>query len=1021
MPTPGSRTSATALTLLLVATSLSLVLPVHHDAATATTTADTRPNVILILTDDQTLDAVESAMPYVSKRADWITFDRAFFNVALCCPSRTTLLTGQYSHHHGVESNVSPGPANFDDSSTLATWLQDAGYRTGLIGKYLNSYPWDKGTGYIPPGWSDWRAFHKTPTYNDPTYYDYALNVNGTLVNHGSAPEDYSTDVLTSHALDFLEASPGQPFFLWWAPAAAHAPRTPAPRHDGAFSGVTMPRSPSFNEADVSDKPAWVQALSPADPVKMDSQRQRQYETMLSVDEGIQAIFDQLTAQGILDETMVIFMTDNGFSFGEHRWQNKKCPYEECIRTPLLVRYPGQGARTVQHLISNIDVAPTIADVAGISPELVPDGVSFRPILEGVDGGLSTFGRTGVLIHWAGDAYIPAYWGVRSGTHTYVEYDTGERELYDLTTDPHQLQNVAGDGTHATTQSELADLLSNLRASARDPHGPVALPARGALFGAHAEVDPAWPGSGDTRREAVETLESLAQRKMALERVFYRWDEVFPTSDDEWSRDQGRTLLLSWSAGRTDDTFTQWADIAAGLHDAEIDDRAQRLKAFGGPIVVVFHHEPQNGGPNGGAGTNEEFIAAYRHVHGRFGINDVTNVSFGYVEFGWSFRDGTVKDTYPGDDVVDVIGVDGYNWYGCNGYTNSPWRSFSEVFLPFYWFGYERNKPMIVFEWGSGEDADVVGRKGAWIAEGQDVTARWPRIKGISWFNSGRNPGCPRWIDTSPSSLAAFQAMGADPYYKPFPMPTFTSGPPSLTADGSATFEFTSDPTDVTFTCSLDGGSAAACTSPVTANNLGLGPHSLTIQPTSSEGLTGSSATWRWEVASVARTVSISDSAVSPRSATINVGRGVRWKNDGTVAHTVTDATGLGLFDSGQVPPGHAWTHAFSAAGTYAYQDVLSTIAGRVNVSPTVTPSSGTISTDFELTWAWDVAAQDRSYEVQVRRPGTAWQTWMATTSPSGRFTPDVGTGTYSFRSRLRDSMTGARSGWSPAVSISVG
>jgi N-acetylglucosamine-6-sulfatase len=422
----------------------------------AVSKALTRPNILLILTDDQTTEAMR-AMPYLGggPYGSWISFPNAFINTPTCCPSRATLLSGQYSSHHRVSDN-SRGAA-LDDRSTVATWLDAAGYRTGLIGKYLNGYPYaSQPANYVPPGWDTWAAFSSAEKY-----YRYTLNVNGTLVSYRAAAQDYSTDVLTDRALSFIRDPSPQPFFLYLAYKAPHAPYTPAPRHATAFSNTVVPPPPNFNEADVSDKPAWVRskALLNQDRINaFDNDRRNAWRTLLAVDESIKQLLDALSANGKLSNTVVVFMTDNGRLFGEHRLRDKTMVYEEAVRTPFLIRYPGAANRTDQHLVANVDLAATFADLADAAPTRPQDGASLVPLLEGQQPAW----RTGVLLQWVGSSLVPAYNAIREPGWKYVELATGERELYDLNADPYELQNVAGRSAYATQQQRLAEQLRRL-------------------------------------------------------------------------------------------------------------------------------------------------------------------------------------------------------------------------------------------------------------------------------------------------------------------------------------------------------------------------------------------------------------------------------------------------------------------------------------------------------------------------------------------------------------------------------
>jgi N-acetylglucosamine-6-sulfatase len=423
-----------------------------------------KPNIVFLLTDDQTYESLR-AMPYVDGRRDWIRFNNAFINNPLCCPSRATILTGQYSHHTGVDTGGNNAGSRLDDSSTIATWLQAAGYRTGLFGKYLNQYPWRKPALYIPPGWTRWFAQYKAPEGPNHYYYDYAINDQGQVDSYGHRPRDYFTDVISREARTFMRKPSERPFFAYVAYTSPHSNRTPAPRY--ADDDVPeAPVKPSFNEADMSDKPEWMQAL----PFQPDGYGryppQKAYRANLAVDESVKKIFKTLRRSSQLRDTVVIFMTDNGFMYGEHRLKAKSCPYEECIHTPFLVRYPGRAGGREHGLVSNIDIAPTVAALAGIEPGGPVDGENIVPLIRGSQDEV----RTDVLIH---SDFVrdqpPGFWGVRTHGYTYIETEgTDETELYDLRNDPFELQSVAGDRAYAGLQSYLAGRLAYLKAT--PPH-----------------------------------------------------------------------------------------------------------------------------------------------------------------------------------------------------------------------------------------------------------------------------------------------------------------------------------------------------------------------------------------------------------------------------------------------------------------------------------------------------------------------------------------------------------------------
>jgi plastocyanin len=298
------------------------------------------------------------------------------------------------------------------------------------------------------------------------------------------------------------------------------------------------------------------------------------------------------------------------------------------------------------------------------------------------------------------------------------------------------------------------------------PHG-VELPEKGALFGTFVRPD---DHTGLTRREAMTNLEALIGRQFATERVYDLWDDPFPTDDDLWSRDLGRTLYVSWNASPRDGTGCKgWANIASGQYDAEIDAKAEAIKSFGAPLIFSFHHEPTTKPEFGGdCGTGADYIAAWRHIHDRFVADGVTNATYAWTMTAQSYDRNRGDEFYPGNDVVDLIAADGYNWYSCE-FHNGPWREMQDIFQSFHDYGASKGKPMFIAEYGSGEDDAVVGRKAQWFANGSALLKTWPDIKGVSYFNVGTGGACDRYVDSSPSSLSAFSAMGHDTYWNPPP------------------------------------------------------------------------------------------------------------------------------------------------------------------------------------------------------------------------------------------------------------
>lgn len=465
----GRRFAALFTTLVLAA--LSLTAPVLPGTAEFSSAAalTAQPNIVLVLTDDQTMESV-ARMPYVSSRADWVRFPNAYVQNPMCCPSRATILTGRYDTHTGVTQNGATGA--FDATNTVATWLSDVGYRTALVGKYLNNYPRIAPDGLKPPGWTTFQAVADGP--GAYAQYNWDLVSDGVQQHFGSEPADYQVDVLTSRANQFIarSADAGAPFFLYFAPTATHGPWRASPRREGTHATAPVAHNTAlFNEPDVSDKPAYIRAHAPQDPGLMDYRRRRAWDAALSVDDAVAALDRQLTASGVADNTVVIFMTDNGYALGEHRWYGKACEYRVCTQTPLLVRYPGLSARSRGQLVSNVDIASTVADIAGVTPALAQDGRSFLPLML---SDATPVWRNQILHHWPGHRakpttapdYVPSYWAIRTRTHLYVELGTGERELYDLRTDPNELRNLAGRAAVAADQAALADRLATMRAAA---------------------------------------------------------------------------------------------------------------------------------------------------------------------------------------------------------------------------------------------------------------------------------------------------------------------------------------------------------------------------------------------------------------------------------------------------------------------------------------------------------------------------------------------------------------------------
>jgi N-acetylglucosamine-6-sulfatase len=465
------------------------------------------PNVVLILTDDLALEDVNAEalenMPNLrALMLNGTTFENAFVTNSLCCPSRATILRGQYTHNHQILSNDPPrgGYEKFRylgyEDSTMATWVKEQGYRTAFFGKYLNGYV---GTS-VPPGWDEWYGISGNFLSND-------LNENGQIVSYDS-DRDHLDDVLSEKASDYVERTAGadppfftadRPFLMWIGTKAPHQPATPAPRHEDDLADVRLPRGPSFDEKDVSDKPRWVSSnptLSAEHKRYMQGLYRKRLQSMLAVDDMIGDLVDSLRKSGELDDTNIFFTSDNGFHLGQHRLgAGKWTAYEEDIRVPLVVRGPGvPEGKTLPHMVLNNDLAPTFADLAGAKTPSFVDGRSLKPLLDAEPTPLEDWRRAFVVEgvaersgvpqppfitesavrplitgdplpkDWrrnsAATAELSEGWGrpwmkaLRTENYLYSEYKTGEHELYDLKRDPYQLNNF-----YKTASPELVERL----------------------------------------------------------------------------------------------------------------------------------------------------------------------------------------------------------------------------------------------------------------------------------------------------------------------------------------------------------------------------------------------------------------------------------------------------------------------------------------------------------------------------------------------------------------------------------
>jgi N-acetylglucosamine-6-sulfatase len=454
--------------IALAALCVGLASRAEHDALAQ---GGPERNVIVVLTDDQRAGDMV-AMRETRRRLGrhGVTFTRSWATFPLCCPSRATNLTGQYAHNHGVRANFPPegGARVFDDSATTATALDAAGYRTALVGKYLNGY-WGmalEDPPYIPPGWDRWLGMA-----DSGFMWGWSQVVKGKLREWGEhrEPRQYQTDVLSRQANAFLRNSleGEEPFFLTVTPLAPHPERRrhpvpevnprPAPRHRNAFDHLPFPRTKSFNERDVSDKPAWLRETPRLSATLRKRVRARYHDRLASlaaVDELVAGLVDTLRGERALRDTLVIFTSDNGFLLGEHRLRGKDVAYREAAAVPLLARGAGlPKGRRVGAPVGSIDVAATILDATGVEPPVEQDGIS----LLDVAARPGDYADRDLLVE------TKASVGVRTPDFLYVEHDAGGVELYDTDADPLELDSVHDAPAYADTRAQLAQRLDQLR------------------------------------------------------------------------------------------------------------------------------------------------------------------------------------------------------------------------------------------------------------------------------------------------------------------------------------------------------------------------------------------------------------------------------------------------------------------------------------------------------------------------------------------------------------------------------
>ena len=427
-----------------------------------------RPNILIIVTDDQPLGMLE-AMPATRElfAQEGVTFGRAFATTPSCCPSRASMFTGRYAHNHGIRRNNAARLPYFDHSVTMQRYLRSAGYSTAIVGKYLNKWPLNED----PPHFDDW-VINNGSVEGDGYYYGSEWNNQGERVT----VDGYSTDFVEEWSLRILRrvASRDRPWFLYVAPLAPHSflgePPMPAPEYERAplepWEG-----NPAVREADVSDKPRF----NRRDAVSLreaSAFRALQMRSLMSVDDLIDRLFSTLRELGEDEETLAVFISDNGHMLGEHNLLTKLYPYLPSTQVPMMMRGPGriEGGGVDDRLVANIDLAPTFLEAAGLEDE--GDSIDGSSLL-GDD-----WDRERLLLEgWGfGPMRLPTWASVVGTDYQYIEYYKGKRgrrvaarEYYDLASDPWELSNLLADDDPSNDPDvdALSDALAEDRACAR--------------------------------------------------------------------------------------------------------------------------------------------------------------------------------------------------------------------------------------------------------------------------------------------------------------------------------------------------------------------------------------------------------------------------------------------------------------------------------------------------------------------------------------------------------------------------
>jgi arylsulfatase A-like enzyme len=820
-------------------------LPAIPNGPIATGVTQSSPNFVVVVTDDQRWDTIgrclngfdgadlaagaNACMPALQQRlvANGTTFLGGYVPTSLCCPSRASILSGQFARHTGVLNNSGPTsiPA-FRDASTLATWLDADGYRTGLFGKYMNGYgePGPIPPNYVPPGWDAWYGVSRDAS----RYTNYSLvqkDPGGTpttvsYLGGNTAPTPcasgvvYMTDHLCRRALDFLAADATSPFFLYFSPLSPHEPYTAPSRYTGIYAGVTPPTYPNFNAAPSPNPPRWMRT-TPYPPATVDQLR-TDFRNMLAanraVDDAIEQLWTRLANDGRLDETVWIFLSDNGVAQGEHRYTGKPCEYEECHRVPFVVACPPDicegavgGQVDAQHLALNIDIAPTIAELAGVAPQHRLDGASLVPFLSGE----TPPWRTAVPLEDHGTGTIvQAPLGVVSREadgHVYklVSFQTKPGfELFDLTADPWELSNLYANPAYASVRASLTARMNDIQTpptmTLNGPSGNVAA----------SDVTYTWTASQTAQVECRLDGGAFAACGSGLSGTVNLVDlslasHTFELRGFDVDNNPSTTLTR---------TFTVTADTTPPpppTIDARPPDPSgpDVQFAFSGAAGVTFACA-LDGGPSTACTSPWSLAALAPGVH-TFAVRaaDAAGNLSTPATYSW-----TVLDLAPEPPAITLAPPD----------PGAPDAAFAFV----------HPEPGVTFECS----LDDAPPQACTSPIGYADLAEGPHDFDVWAIDTGGN-----------RSDVASVAWTVDDHPT---APTIDAAPPPVSGP-DVSFAFSSDAPAATFECSLDGSGFAPCSSPSSFEDLGDGPHRFLVRSVDGADASGSAA-GDWVVDSIA-------------------------------------------------------------------------------------------------------------------------------------------------------------------------